>query len=109
MVTITIQFDKKAIKEHKVQTRLGNYFEWDSIPLEVSNIVLKKIPSSVARQYISTYHYSHIMPDSSKEIFAGYIGNKIAGIIVYGTGASNEAFTSLFKNISLKNYGFWAQ
>lgn len=99
---MTIKFDKNAIKEHRIQKKLNEHLQ-DDVSLDVGNIIVKDIPPKVAREYIATFHYSHIMPDSCKETYGGYIGLKLAGIIAFGTGASNEAFTRLIPNIKLDN------
>lgn len=98
---MTLEFDRRAIKKEKTQKRLFNFL--DGTGKKASEMFVKPVPASFVRQYIATYHYSHIMPDSSFECFAGYYGNKLAGVVVFGCGANNQTFSALIPDIQLKN------
>jgi hypothetical protein len=98
---MTLAFDKKAIREEKNQTKLSNLFQPnpDTKPKELK---IKKVPAKQIRGYVATYHYTHIMPDNSMECYAGYYNDKLAGVIVFGNGASNEAFTKIIPTIKVE-------
>ena len=99
---MTLQFDRKAIKEEKTQKRLFDNLQ--SLGVEkAKDLKVKKVPASFVRQYVASYHYSHIMPDNAFECFAGFYGEKLGGVVVFGNGANNNTFTSLIPDIELKN------
>jgi len=98
---MTLRFDRKAIKEEKTQKRLFDIL--DGTKSKVKEMKVKKVPASFVRKYVASYHYSHIMPDNAFECFAGFYGDKLAGIVVFGNGANNQTFTSLIPDMELKN------
>lgn len=99
---MTIQFDKKAIKEMKVQKKLFNNLLCNQNQ-RVKEMIVKPVPASFVRPYVASYHYSHIMPDNAFECFAGFYKDKLAGVVVFGNGANNQTFTALIPDIELKN------
>lgn len=70
----------------------------------VSSMVVKQVPVKMARSYISTYHYTKTMPDSTKYCFAGYYRDSIAGIIVFGMGSGKNQYTALIPTIKNGEY-----
>jgi|TARA_R100000093_G_scaffold70867_3_gene45040 hypothetical protein len=99
---MTLEFDRKSIRKEKTQTRLFDLLEPTGRE-KAKELVVKKVDASLIRQFVATYHYSHIMPDNSFECFAGYYGDKLAGVVVFGNGANNATFTALIPDIGLKN------
>lgn len=91
---MTLEFDRKAIKKEKNQTRLFNILEADGNE-KAKELRVKQVNASFVRQYVATYHYSHIMPDNAFECFAGFYNDKLAGVVVFGNGANNNTFTAL--------------
>lgn len=98
---MTHKFDNNARRELKVQKKLFNPLEYNGKP--VKEMIVKKVDAKFCRGYIAEYHYSKIMPDNAFNCFAGYYGNKLAGIIVYGNGANNNTFSALIPDIEVKN------
>jgi len=99
---MTIKFDIEA------RTRLIDRLEQYELiepkkDFKPKNMKIKKILPSMAREYISLYHYTHLFPDSSRECFAGYYDTTLAGIIVYGTGTNMNTFKKIKKDISANN------
>jgi len=99
---MTLQFDKQAIKKEKTQQRLFNILE-PSGKEKPKNLKVKKVPASFVRQYVATYHYSNVMPDNAFECFAGFYGDKLAGVVVFGNGANNQTFSALIPDMELEN------
>jgi hypothetical protein len=99
---MTLEFDRRAIKKEKTQTKLFDILEADGDE-KARELKVKQVDASYVRQYVATYHYSHIMPDNAFECFAGFYGDKLAGVVVFGNGASNNTFTALIPDMELKN------
>ena len=99
---MTLEFDRKAIKKEETQVKLFNLLKAKGNE-KARDLIVKKVPASFIRQYVATYHYSHIMPDNSFECFAGFYENKLAGVVVFGNGANNDTFKAIIPEIELKN------
>lgn len=98
---MTHKFDRDAIKELNNQTKLINVLEYNNG--KPKDMIVKRVGADFCRPYIAKYHYSKIMPDNAFNCFAGFYGNRIAGVIVYGNGANNKAFSALIPDIEVKN------
>jgi len=70
----------------------------------VRDMVVKKVTVSFAREYISTYHYTKTMPDSTMFCFAGFYGESLAGVIVFGMGSGKNQYTALIPTIKNGEY-----
>jgi hypothetical protein len=100
---MTLKFDKKAIKESKIQHKLFDNLKYDEkTDAKVCDMIVKKVPASFVRPYVATNHYSHIMPDNAFECYAGFYGDKLAGVIVFGNGANNATFSALIPDMELR-------
>jgi hypothetical protein len=99
---MTEAFDKKARDKEKNQQKLFNPLEIEGNE-KVKEMIVKRVDAGFVRQYIASYHYSHIMPDNAFDCYAGFYGDKLAGVIVYGNGANNASFSSLISDIEVKN------
>lgn len=99
---MTLQFDRKAIKKEKQQMRLFNFLEATGEE-EAKDLIVKQVPANFIRQYVATYHYSHIMPDNAFECFAGFYKDKLAGVVVFGNGANNGTFSAIIPSMELEN------
>ena len=95
---MTKEFDRKARDDQRFQTRLIP--ELEPIGCAPCQMIIKQVEARDVRRFISTYHYSHLMPDGSKECFIGYYGDRVAGVVVYGIGVTNQSFP---ENIPLKD------
>jgi hypothetical protein len=71
---------------------------------KVSDMRISKVSVSFAREYISTYHYTHTMPDSTMFCFAGFYGDSLAGIIVFGMGSGKNQYTAIIPTIKNGEY-----
>ena len=77
-------------------------FKYNNVP--ISKMIVKQISCKVARPYIATFHYSQTMPDSSLYIYAGYLDNRLCGIVVYGMGCGKNQYTSIIPDIKNGHY-----
>jgi hypothetical protein len=98
---MTKTFDDNARNKY-LETSDFKELEYNQYP--VSRMVVKEVDSKFARPYIATYHYSKTMPDSTKSVFAGFYGDKLAGGIVFGMGSGKNQYTALFPNIQNGQY-----
>jgi hypothetical protein len=99
---MTEKFDKKARDKEEKQQKLFDNLYSDGNE-KAKEIIVKKVNAGFVRQYVATYHYSKIMPDNAFNCFAGFYGNKLAGVVVYGNGANNNTFSALIPDIEVKN------
>lgn len=99
--TMTKSFDDNARNKYLEKNNFKE-LEYNNFP--VSDMVIKQISPKEARPYIATYHYSKTMPDSTIATFAGYYGDRLAGIIVFGMGSGKNQYTALFPNIENGQY-----
>jgi hypothetical protein len=74
---MTLTFDNNSIDFHKNQNKLFDVFE-DTIDLK--RISVKRCSPKLAREYIATYHYSHILPDCVQECFVAKDNYTIVGV-----------------------------
>lgn len=77
-------------------------FKYDGEPIR--EMIVKPITVKEARGFISTFHYSRTMPDSTRFVFAGYLGKKLAGIICYGMGAGKAQYVKVLPDIENGQY-----
>ena len=98
---MTHEFDRKATDKIRNQQTLFNPLEWNG--KQPGEMIVKRVDAGFCRGMIAEFHYSHIMPDNAFDCYAGYYGDKIAGIIVYGNGANNATFSALIPDIEVKD------
>lgn len=98
---MTRAFDDKARF-----TMLSEYdkkkFLYNGVP--VREMEVKQVDAKFARPYIATFHYSGVMPDSSKYIYAGYFKDVLCGICVFGMGAGRNQYTAIIPDIEKGQY-----
>lgn len=94
-------FDEKARKE-MAQTWRQEDFLYNGIPIREMKV--RQVSVKYARKYIATFHYSRTMPDSTRFVYAGYLGDRLAGIICYGMGCGKNQYTSLVPSIQNGEY-----
>jgi hypothetical protein len=80
----------------------GDNLEYNNT--KVSEMTIKRTSPSFAREYISTYHYTKTMPDSTMFCFTGYYKDALAGVIVFGMGSGKNQYTALIPNIQNGEY-----
>ena len=99
---MTVQFDKKAQKHLETRNTLFDGCKYEG--QKVKDMVVENTTVNFARPYIATYHYSQSMPDSTRFVFAGYLGNALAGIITYGMGSNHSQYAYLIPDIEKGEY-----
>ena len=84
---MTKAFDTKAraFLQHN-----AHLFDMEYHGEPVASMAVKQISVKETRPFIATYHYSHTMPDSTKEVYIGYFNKTIAGIVVFGMGCNKN-------------------
>ena len=98
---MTIKFDELARREMQATYESAD-FKWNGIPVKEMRVI--PIPVKEARKYIATFHYSATMPDSTRFVFAGYLGSRLCGVICYGMGCGKNQYTALFPDIENGHY-----
>lgn len=98
---MTIEFDKRA-RDWLIKN--SNLKECEYNGEAVKNMYVLPIEVKNARPYISTFHYSKTTPDSTQYAFAGYYKDKLAGIVLYGTGSNNKQYSYLINDIQKGQY-----
>lgn len=98
---MTVKFDELARRE---MCRYFNEldFKWNGIPVKEMRVT--PIPVKEARKYIASFHYSATMPDSTRFVYAGYLGDRLCGIVCYGMGCGKNQYTALFPDIENGRY-----
>ena len=99
---MTVVFDQMARKRYLAKMNHSELEYDENIP--VSKMTMKSISTKVAREYISTFHYSQSTPDSSRFIYAGFLGEKLAGIVVFAMGANDAQYKALIPDIKEGEY-----
>lgn len=98
---MTMLFDEKA-RKNLINSFNKSDYEYNGIPIK--DMTIKRVNCNFARPYIATFHYSKTMPDSSKFIYAGYLGDKLCGIVVYGMGCGKNQYTHIIPDIKNGEY-----
>lgn len=76
-----------------------------SIPLSSTNIMLRLLNKYEAAQFVSTRHYSVVMPRLTKYYFGYYIKDKLVGVITFGWGTRpKHTIQKLFPSLDTKDY-----
>ena len=83
-----------------------NFFDFYSTSGEVNpaDMFVRKTTVKEARPYIATHHYSHLMPDSTKEVYIGSYDRVLAGICVFGMGTGKHQYTRLIPTLQDGEY-----
>jgi len=98
---LTKSFDDNS---RNIYLEENNFSNLEYNGMNVGEMVVSEVSVKFARPYIANYHYSKTMPDSTKHVYAGYYGDKLAGIIVYGMGSGKNQYLSLIPNIQNGQY-----
>ena len=76
-----------------------------STPVSSTNIMLKLLNKYEAAQFVSTRHYSAVMPRLTKYYFGYYIKDKLVGVITFGWGTRpKHTIQKLFPSLDTKDY-----
>ena len=95
---MTIEFDNMARKRLDI-----NRFPPFDASYTIKDLIVTKCDTKLAREYIATYHYTKLFPDSTRNTFIGKYGESLGGIITFGTGCGMNIFRSLIPNIPAKS------
>ena len=76
-----------------------------STPVSSTNIMLRLLNKYEAAQFVSTRHYSAVMPRLTKYYFGYYIKDKLVGVITFGWGTRPKpTIQKLFPSLDTKDY-----
>ena len=76
-----------------------------STPVSSTNIMLRLLNKYEAAQFVSTRHYSAVMPRLTKYYFGYYKKDKLVGVITFGWGTSpKHTIQKLFPSLDTKDY-----
>ena len=76
-----------------------------STPVSSTNIMLRLLNKYEAAQFVSTRHYSAVMPRLTKYYFGYYIKGKLVGVITFGWGTRpKHTIQKLFPSLDTKDY-----
>ena len=76
-----------------------------STPVSSTNIMLRLLNKYEAAQFVSTRHYSAVMPRLTKYYFGYYIKDKLVGVITFGWGTRpKHTIQKLFPSLDTKDY-----
>jgi hypothetical protein len=98
---MTKKFDDKARCEYDKQSHPEIIYDGTT---KVRDMVVSAITVKEARPYIAKHHYSQSMPDSTKYVFCGHLGDSLAGIVVYGMGAGKSQYQAILPDIKRGEY-----
>ena len=98
---MTAKFDEFARNKLIEEFNEQNYKLSD---ICVGEIVVREIEKSVARKYISTFHYSKTMPDSTRFCYGGFYEDRLVGVICYGMGCGKNQYTAIVPSIKNGEY-----
>lgn len=98
---MTATFDKIARTNLMANFNPKDY-EYDGTP--VKDMVVRLINNDLAREMISTFHYSKTFPDSTLFSYGGYLNGKLIGVICYGMGCGKNQYTAVVPNIENGSY-----
>lgn len=96
---MTMTFDAKAR-----ETLKRKYVPCDLSNVKPHDLIVDEVSCKVARWYISTFHYSRTMPDSSRFTFGLYYRERVVGVCVFGMGCGKNQYTAVCKDIKNGEY-----
>jgi len=67
--------------------------------LEIKELTVKEV-----RGFISLFHYSKLMPDSTKYVYGAIYKGQIVGVVCFGMGTTKSQYTSVIPNIKQGEY-----
>ena len=98
---MTATFDKIA-RNNLISNFNEKDFAYDGTP--INQMEVKLIQNDLAREMISTFHYSKTFPDSTLFAYGGYLNGKLIGVICYGMGCGKNQYTAIVPNIENGTY-----
>ncbi len=72
--------------------------------IELSEVEVKRLTVKEVRGLISLFHYSRLMPDSTKFVFGAIWRGQIIGVACFGMGTTKAQYTSLYPDIQRGEY-----
>lgn len=99
---MTKAFDRKLEASQKQAERFFDFFSINDV--KPKQMFVRKASVKEARPYIAAHHYTHIMPDSSKEVYMGFYDDVLAGICVFGMGTGKHQYLRLIPNLKDGEY-----
>ena len=83
-----------------------NFFDFYDTGGKVSpsDLFVRQATVKEARPYIAAHHYTHLMPDSTKEVFIGSYDRTLAGICVFGMGTGKHQYLRLIPDLNDGEY-----
>jgi hypothetical protein len=100
---MTKEFDRKLEQSLKSAETFFDFYSTEEIP-KPRNLFVRRGKVKEARPFIATHHYTHIMPDSTKDVFMGYYDDVLAGICVYGMGTGKNQYLRLLPDLQDGEY-----
>ena len=98
---MTKKFDAMATRKIEYAF-LPELYTYNGVPIR--EMRCSEVSKDFARKYIAAFHYSKTMPDSTQFCFAGYLEDRLCGIVCYGQGCGKNQYTSLFPDIKNGEY-----
>ena len=98
---MTATFDKIA-RNNLIKNFNHSDYVYEGTPIR--EMVVRQIDSELAREIISTFHYSKTYPDSTLYCYGGYLNGKLIGVICYGMGCGKNQYTSIYPKIENGSY-----
>lgn len=96
---MTMEFDEKARRK-----LLSEYVSRDYSNIKPHDMNVREISCQTARGYISAFHYSRTMPDSSRFVYGLFAQDTLVGVCVFGMGCGKNQYTSVFPDIQNGEY-----
>ena len=73
--------------------------------MDFRRLNIKSIPTSIARQLVSEWHYSKVMPKLTKQCYGGFIDGRLLAVITLGWGVRPfHTINKLFPGLDTKDY-----
>jgi hypothetical protein len=100
---MTKEFDRKLEQNLKSAENFFDFYSTDEIP-EPRSLFVRRGKVKEARPFIAAHHYTHIMPDSTKEVCMGYYDDVLAVICVFGMGKGKNQYIRLIPDLQDGEY-----
>lgn len=99
---MTKSFDRKLEQSQIQCERFFDFFPVSDYKL--SDLYVRRGTVREARPYIAAHHYTHTMPDSTKEVYMGFYGDVLAGICVFGMGTGPHQYLRIIPTLKNGEY-----
>lgn len=99
---MTKAFDRKLESSQKKSEEFFDFYSTGDV--KPKQMFVRKATVKEARPYIAAHHYTHIMPDSSKEVYMGFYDDVLAGICVFGMGTGKHQYLRIIPDLKDGEY-----